>query len=279
MVNRQEPIANWKRFGVIVTGVLLVSIGLEMFLMPHRILPGGIKGVAIILAHLTEMKMGLYLLFMNLPFVLLRKGRPMQTVTAIATLLLISFLAMYLHPFPPLFQDPLLCSLFGGAAFGIGIGLIVRYGWYSDAVNAVAFFLKKRLLRLSIAEIVMLLNIGILAAGGFFFGWDQAVLSIIAYFVAYRSIQFTLDYRSDKMIWISSMKSRELSERLNREFDSRIQFMERKTSYIYGGQEIFCLLSWKDVARFKEIVKDMDPAADIVVSYAAATHSEPYYRM
>ena len=280
MFNQQAaPSMRLKRSGAVLAGVLLVSNGLEMFLIPHRILPGGIKGVAIILAHLTEMKMGLYLLFMNLPFVLLRKGTPMQTVTAIATLLIISFLAMYLHPFPPLFEDPLLCSLFGGASFGVGIGLIVRYGWYSDAVNAVAFFLKKRVLKLSIAEIVMLLNIAILAVGGFFFGWDQAMYSIIAYFVAYKSIQVTLDYRSDKLIWIRSAKPRELTERLSREFDTRIRFMERKTSYIYGGPDIFCVLSWRDVPRFKEIVQDMDPAADIVVSYAATTQSEPYYRL
>ena len=279
MDKRPGRMARLKQYAAIVSGVLLVAIGLEMFLMPHRILPGGIKGVAIILAHLTEMKMGLYLLFMNLPFVLMRKGKPLQTVSAIATLLFISFLAMYLHPFPPLFQDPLLCSLFGGAAFGGGIGLIVRFGWYADGVNAVAVFLKKRLMRVSVGAIVMLLNIAILAAGGFFFGWDQAMYSIIAYFVAYKSIQFTLDYRSDKMIWIRSSKPQQLLELLNREFEPRIRFMERKSSYIYEGQELFCVLAAKDVARFKSLVEQFDPACDVVVSYAHTTQAEPYYRM
>jgi len=279
MDRQREFAARLKRPLAILAGVLLVSIGLEMFLMPHRILPGGIKGVAIILAHLTEMKMGLYLLFMNLPFVLMRKGKPLQTVSAIATLLFISFLAMYLHPFPPLFQDPLLCSLFGGAAFGGGIGLIVRFGWYADGVNAVAVLLKKKLLRLSIGEIVMLLNLLILAAGGFFFGWDQAMYSIIAYFVAYKSIQFALDYRSDKLVWIRSSKPRELAERLRQQLELRVRFMERKSSYIYEGRELFCVLAAKDIARFRSIVEQVDPSADVVVSYADSGQADSYYRM
>ncbi len=267
------------QFIAILFGITLVSIGLEMFLTPHKIIPGGIKGIAIILSHVTEMKMGLFLLFINLPFVIFKRRNVMKTFSALLTLLVIAVLTLYMHPFPPLVQEPLLASMFGGVIFGCGVGLVVRYGWYPDGVNDVAFYLKKKI-RLSISELLMIINIIILTCGGFLFGWDQAIHSIIAYFLAYKAIQFTLDYKSRKMIWVSSDRQKELSQLLVQAFDRDIQFLASKSKVAsHDGSEIFFILSEKNTKKLKAIVHNLDPSANVVVSYANYSQTEPYYRM
>lgn len=265
------------RIFAILLGVVLVSIGLEMFLSPHKILPGGIKGIAVLLSHITEMKMGLILLFINLPFVILKKRNLKQTISALVALIVTTLFTLLMYPIPPLVNEPLLASVCGGVLFGCGVGLIVRYGWYVDGVNDVAYYLKKKI-RLSIGEILMILNILILTCGGFFFGWDQAVHSIIAYFTAYKSIQFTLEYNSRKLICVKTSQSRRVIELLLQEFGKDIEFFTQDSP---NQTEIFFSLSKKNTKKLKFIIHTLDSSANIEVSYAnnAQTQTDFYFRV
>ena len=52
----------------IFLGALMVSVGLEIFLVPNHIIDGGITGISIMLSHLTGIKLGMFLFLFNLPF-------------------------------------------------------------------------------------------------------------------------------------------------------------------------------------------------------------------
>ncbi|MDQ1910437.1 YitT family protein [Paenibacillus sp. GD4] len=262
------------RLGAILLGVGLISVGLEMFLTPHKIIPGGVKGVAILLSHLTEMKMGLILLFINLPFVLFSRRRSWRTIlSSLITLLIVAICSVFMYPFPPLFQNPLPASIAGGLTLGIGIGLIIRFGWYVDGVHDVAFYLQQKT-KLTLSEVIMILNILLLASGGFLFGWDQAIHSIFAYYAAFRAVDFTLDFRSRKMVLIHSSCRREVAQTLLQEFRGDIQLLEKEQTR--GGQQehqqLFLVIAGKEVKRLRSTVLRIDPYAQVVVSYSTASH-------
>jgi uncharacterized membrane-anchored protein YitT (DUF2179 family) len=260
----------------VLFGIGLVSIGLEMFLSPHKILPGGIKGLAILLSHVTEMKLGLILLFMNLPFVIFQRRTLKNTITALVVLIITTILTVLMYPIPPLVDEPVLASLVGGGIFGCGVGLIVRYGWYVDGLNSVAFYLKKRT-KLSIGEVLMIINLFILACGGFYFGWDQAMHSIIAYYTAYKAIQFTLDYRVRKMIWVTSDKREELASVLRQQFGQDIAFFTPET--YTSGNQLFFTLSEKNIKKLNAIIHGLDPEALVQVSYANQADKQTYFKL
>lgn len=116
---------------------------------------------------------------------------------------------------------------------------------------------------------VMFVNIFILGCGGFLFGWNQAIYSIFAYFLAYKAIVFTLEFKSKKMIWICSERHRELVQVLIQEFNGDIQFLNQESSpAIQDGQDLFFILSGKNIKKLKSIVYDFDPAAHVAVSRA-----------
>jgi uncharacterized membrane-anchored protein YitT (DUF2179 family) len=267
------------RLAAIVIGALLVSVGLELFLTPHKIIPGGIKGIAVILSHQTEMKMGLFLLFINSPFVIYNFFRNVsKALSSLIPLLLITLLTLYMHPFPPFIQDPLFASICGGITLGVGIGLVVRYGWYADGVTDVAIYLKKKS-RLTIGEIVMIVNISILGLGGFLFGWNQAFYSIIAYFLAYKTMEHTLGFYSKKMVWISFNSSKDLAQILVRELKQNVQVLDQETRITqHDGLDLFLVISATKLKAMKAIVLDVDPSAQIV-SYTNYTPSDAYFKM
>ncbi len=49
----------------------LVSVGLEIFLIPNQIIDGGIVGISIILSHIAQIPIGIFLFLLNLPFLFL----------------------------------------------------------------------------------------------------------------------------------------------------------------------------------------------------------------
>lgn len=99
----------------IVGGGLLAAVGLELFLMPHKLLPGGIAGLSALLSHVTEMRLGLFLFLFNLPFILMSR-RQINLRFALYTMLgLICLTAgsLALHHFPAAISEPLPAAIAG----------------------------------------------------------------------------------------------------------------------------------------------------------------------
>src|SRR4051812_47608532 len=84
----------------IAVGAVLVSVGLEIFLVPNRIIDGGITGISIMLSHLSGVNLGVFLFLFNLPFLLLGYKQIGKTF-AFSTLfgvLIMSLGTFLLHP-------------------------------------------------------------------------------------------------------------------------------------------------------------------------------------
>ena len=86
----------------------------------------------------------------------------------------------------------MLAAVFGGIILGIGVGLIIRYGGSLDGTEIIAIILDKRT-GFSIGEIVLFCNIFILSSAGLVFGWNRAMYSLIAYFIAFKMINITIE--------------------------------------------------------------------------------------
>lgn len=206
----------WKRLTAVGAGALLAAFGLEMFLTPNRIIPGGIHGLSSLLSHITEMQMGLILFFLNLPYVVyssFAKERSRFFLTAFGFLLL-SGVTLLLHPFPPLVEDPPLAALAGGVLLGAGAGLVLAYSGPMDGFQTAAQYVKKKL-PLSTDEVITLVNLALLGLAGFIFGWDQAVYSVVTYAVAMTVTKKTTKFlHRYKAIWIRTSRPEAVREAL-----------------------------------------------------------------
>ncbi|MCS4515975.1 YitT family protein [Clostridium botulinum] len=60
-----------KRLLLVMMGSLIYAIGVNMFLIPHKLLSGGVAGIAIMLQYLTDIQSGYYILLINIPIFLI----------------------------------------------------------------------------------------------------------------------------------------------------------------------------------------------------------------
>lgn len=257
----------WRLLGIIV-GTLLVAVGLELFLIPNRVIDGGIVGVSIILDTLTPIPLGVYLVVLNLPFLIVGYKQIGKTF-ALSTLFAVSMLAVFvtwLRPFGPVTTDLILATVFGGIILGIGVGLIIRFGGSLDGTEIVAILVNRRF-SFSVGEIIMFFNVFILGSAGFVFTWKSAMYSLIAYFIAFKTIDVVIEGLDEsKSVIIISDESQKISEAILARLGRGVTHIYGKGGYTREEKELlYCIVTRLELAKLKNIVQEIDPGALIAV--------------
>ncbi|WP_429890042.1 YitT family protein [Gottfriedia acidiceleris] len=252
-----------------LVGSLLVATGLEIFLVPNDVIDGGITGISIMVSHLTGLPLGVFLFVLNLPFFYLGYKQIGKTF-AISTILgitVLSYLTSMFHHIPAFTEDILLATIFGGMVLGVGVGLAIRFGGALDGIEILAIIINSKI-PFSVGEIIMVFNLFILGAAGFIFSWDRAMYSIIAYLVAFKTIDIVVEgLEQSKSAWIISDKSDDIGEAI-------LFRMGRGVTYIngtgaYSGETtkvIYCVITRLEEAELKTIVDDIDASAFLAIS-------------
>jgi uncharacterized membrane-anchored protein YitT (DUF2179 family) len=257
-----------------VLGSILVSVGLEIFLIPNNIIDGGVIGISIMASYLTKLPLGLFIFLLNLPFFIIGYKQIGRTF-ALSTLFSVVCLSIgvtFLHPIPGLTQDTLLATVFGGIILGAGVGLIIRNGGSLDGTEIVAIILDKRT-GFSIGEIVMFFNLFILGGSGFIFGWDRAMYSLIAYFIAFKVIDITVEGLDEsKAVIIISEKHKDISEAIMARLGRGLTLLEGKGGYKgFSTNVIYVVVSRLEIAKLKSIVHGFDEDALVTIGSVEVT--------
>jgi uncharacterized membrane-anchored protein YitT (DUF2179 family) len=262
----------FRRALFIFVGAVLMAVGLEIFLVPNKVIDGGIVGISIILSHLLGMNLGLFIFLLNIRFFFIGYKQIGKTF-ALSTLFGITILSIattLFHPVPAFTEDILLATVFGGIILGIGVGLVIRYGGSLDGTEILAILANKRL-PFSVGEIIMFFNIFILGSAGFVFGWNRAMYSLIAYFVAYKTIDIVIQGLDEsKSAWIISDQHREIGDAILARLGRGVTYLNGEGAYTGDDKKvIFCIITRLEEAKLKSIVEDIDPSAFLAVANIA----------
>ncbi|MDF2683897.1 MAG: YitT family protein [Brevibacillus sp.] len=257
-----------KRIFFILIGASLVSVGLEIFLVPNQIIDGGIVGISIIASHLTGWTLGIFLFLLNLPFLVVGY-RQIGKTFALSTLFGVTIMSVgtaLLHPVPGLTDDPLLAAVFGGIILGIGVGLVLRYGGSLDGTEIIAVLFNKKT-PFSVGEIVMFFNLFILGSAGFVFGWDRAMYSLIAYYIAFKMIDLTIEgFQESKSVWIISDNHKDVGDAIVARLGRGVTYLKGEGGYTGDEKKVvFCIITRLEEAKLKLIVEEVDPSAFLAV--------------
>lgn len=257
-----------QRTVMMTVGAVLMAVALEIFLVPNEMVDGGITGISIMLSHIFNIPLGILLTLLNLPFLIVgykQIGKTFAFSTLYAVVVM-SIFTQLLHPVKPITVEPLLAAVFGGVILGVGVGLVVRYGGSLDGTEIVAILISKRF-PFSVGEIVMFFNVFILTSAGFVFGWNNAMFSLIAYYIAFKLIDVTLEgLDQSKSVWIISDKYRDIGEALTERLGRGVTYLEGEGGFSGENKKvIFVVITRLEEAKMKAIVEDWDSDAFIAV--------------
>ncbi|MDP4088866.1 MAG: YitT family protein [Bacillota bacterium] len=269
MTRKNHIVREIKRYFFLFIGSILAAVGLEIFLIPNNIIDGGVVGISIISSYLTKWPLSLFIVVLNLPFLVMGYKQIGKTFvfSSMFSIVSLSVWVSVFHPIPGLTKDILLAAVFGGVVLGVGVGIIIRYGGSLDGTEMVAIMANKRT-PFSVGETVMFFNIFILSSAGLVFGWDRAMYSLLAYFIAFKVIDVTIEGLDEaKAAIIVSENGEEIAEAITARLGRGVTFLEGKGGFSKGKKTIlYSVVTRLEIAKLKSIIYDKDENAFVTIN-------------
>lgn len=179
-----------KEGALIILGVICASIGLKGFLLPNAFIDGGATGISLILTEITGLSVSIFLLAVNLPFIILGYST-IGRQFALRSLFAITALAISVHfiELPIITDDKLLIAVFGGFFLGAGIGLAIRGGSVIDGTEVLAIYISRKT-ALTIGDVILLFNVVIFGVVAIIFNMETALYAMLTYLAASKTVDF-----------------------------------------------------------------------------------------
>jgi uncharacterized membrane-anchored protein YitT (DUF2179 family) len=257
-------------FTGMAVGAFFAALALRIFLIPNELIDGGVLGISMILARLSDHSyLSLFLLVLNLPFIYLayRYIRRSFVIHMLVAILLFAFFLAVLNYLPSFEADPLEAIVIGGAMLGAGAGLIIRYGGCTDGTEILAILINRKK-GFTVGQVILFINIFIFAAYGWIFeNWHTALRSLMTYIVAFKMMDIVIAGLEElKSVLIMCAKPDKLSKIITHELGLGLTFIKGKGGYSGEDRDIlFIIVERLDLAELKEIVLREDPTAFIAI--------------
>lgn len=258
-----------KRFIGVAVGACGVALSLNYFILPNRIVDGGVTGIAILLHYLLGLSTGWLVLVLNIPVFLLgfRLMGKRFLLLSIWGVLVLSLALELSTGVRPVTQDLLLAALFGGLLTGVGMGIIFRFQGSLGGTDIVALILNSKF-SFSVGQVLLGIDAVIFTVAAFLFKPELAMYAIIYMFVATRVVDFVQEGLSHtKAAIIISNQPDKIARDIMTILERGVTFLNG--SGAYSGEDkkiIYCVVTRAELARVKEIIRENDPGAFVALS-------------
>ncbi|SEK86386.1 Uncharacterised 5xTM membrane BCR, YitT family COG1284 [Paenibacillus sp. cl141a] len=175
---------SFRKHVIIVIGSFLIAMGTNFFLVPHKVLDGGVIGIALIANYVFDLHIGFVIILCSIPmFIAAWMLNREIFYNSLSGMLISSFVIDLLSPlqtdFLRFFAPHVIISApIGGALIGAGLGLMLRNDASTGGTDLLAHFLA-RYLPLNVGVIILLMDAIIIGFGGVLLSGSTFVYSIL----------------------------------------------------------------------------------------------------
>lgn len=273
----------FKDYSLIVIGSFILAVGFVYFISPHRIVPGGVYGIAIVVHYMTQgvfsfwpegFPIGLFGLILNIPLTIAGikiLGPRFGVKTVIGFVLSSVFMDlityMRVDGDAPLVNDVLLSCVFGGVLVGFGLGLIFKSRATSGGSDIIAMIIAKYT-RMQLGQLMIYVDSTIVLLSLVAFkDWQIPLYSWVVIYITGRAIDMVLegsDY--NKALLIISERHEDIRQKLLIDLERGGTYL--KGTGMYTGNEkqiIYTVVSRREVAILEEFISKIDPDAFITI--------------
>lgn len=168
---------------VILVGSVFIALGINLFLIPYKVLDGGIIGIALILNYLWGLKPGLMIILFSIPvFIIAWFNYREYFYNSLHGMIISSFLIDILQPLVGFIHiDAIYSSILGGVFVGAGIGLMLRFKTSTGGTDLVAQLLSVKT-GVNVGILIFIIDSIVVLCGGLLLSVDTLLLSIITIF-------------------------------------------------------------------------------------------------
>ncbi|HBF77282.1 MAG TPA: YitT family protein, partial [Clostridiaceae bacterium] len=213
MDNKREEVL---RLIYILMGSLITAISINIFTIPHKLVSGGVSGIALIIQYLTGIPTGYMVFLINIPifiFGIKEVDKDFIIHSLIGTVALSVFLVLTRNLSSYFYvKDILLSCIYAGVFGGIGIGIVLRNRGSQGGTDIIAVVVKRRY-GISIASVSFIINIVIVIIGAVLNNVEIALYTLISMYVSSVVLNRVIEgFDRKKLLFIVTKKDKEVSQ-------------------------------------------------------------------
>lgn len=253
---------------------LAVAVALNFFWTPGHIYSSGITGFAQLINTMSERFLPFTLstpvlyFVLNLPLLLLawKKIGHKFTFFTVITVILGSIMMRVIQPIN-MHIDPLVCAIFGGMINGLGTGLALKNGISTGGLDIIGIVIQRKT-GTSYGKISILINLMIIAAAGFAFGWIRALYSALTIFINGRVIDAIYTQHQKLQVTIVTEQPQAIIDGIQEKMHRGITiFHDVEGAYSHMEKKVLItVIDRYDMYDILQIVKKSDPYAFMSVT-------------
>lgn len=259
---------DWRRILIILVASALMAFNIKSFVHAGDLFPGGVTGLTVLIQRLAEKFLGLKLPYS--PINLLLNAFPVYvgfrfvgkkfTLLSLLMIIVSSFLTDIL-PVYTITEDLLLISVFGGILSGTAVSLCLYADATSGGTDFIAIYLSQKR-GVETWNLVLGFNVIVLCIAGYFFGWEEALYSIIFQFVSTQTLHSLYRSYQKQTLFIVTRKPEQIYKAIHDVCNHGATVWNAEGSYSQQPLTmVYSIVSGADVKPALQAIKSADPDA------------------
>ncbi len=254
---------------LIVIGSLIIALGFNLFFLPHGIASGGVSGISVLAEAWFKLEPAFTQWALNIPLFflgvfLLGKNYGIRSMLGSVILPLFVYLTKD-WPLPT--NNPLLASIYGGIAVGLGIGIVYRGRGSTGGLTTLAQVIQKYS-GLSFSLCVVLLDGSVILLAATTLSLEKALYALVGLYVTAKVIDTVeLGFNQSKVAYIISNHTEAISAAVLHDLDRGLTKLNAEGGYTGDNRIVLMVvIGQNETTRLKALVRTVDPEAFVIIS-------------
>ncbi|EUJ24181.1 hypothetical protein PGRAN_05656 [Listeria grandensis FSL F6-0971] len=263
----------------VIIGAFIIAVAFNVLLLPNHVASGGVSGISTIINYLTGWTPAYIQWAFNIPLFfagVFFLGYQFGIKTFVGTMIMPLFVYVT-SDWTVWTNQPLVAALFGGVLVGMGLGIVFRGKASTGGTDVIAQILHK-FTNLSLGICVALIDGFVVIAAMFVFDIESGLYALIGLFATSKTIDLVqVGLNQSKTVLIISEKQDEIRQAILFKIDRGITRLSAKGGYTEDEKQILlCVIAQSEFSRLKEVIKEIDPNAFVVVMSASEVMGEGF---
>ena len=278
--------SNMKDFMFIVFGILLYAIGYTAFILPERVVMGGVAGLSALIYYATNIPAGISIFVLNITLLVIAFSA-LTKQFVVRTIVGVLLLSLFIGSLQPLFQafpiitageDKFMHVLIGGMLGGAGLGIVFSHNGSTGGTDIITVLLTKHF-NLSFGRAMQFIDCTIICSSYLLFhSMETIVYGIVFTLVASFVCDFVVNgSRQTVQFLIISKHYKEIADTINRRVNRGVTVIEGKGWYSKENVEMLVVLSRKYESQdIFAVIKQIDPQAVVSQTFCHGVFGEGF---
>lgn len=273
----------WKDYIMIFAGLILYTFGLTGFLLPNKIVTGGLTGVTVLIKYATDIPLWVTYFSINLVLLIVAwriVGKSFVIKTVISVIIL-TFLLRFGETYitkPIIHADSLLSSMIGAMLCGAGLGLVYSMNGSTGGTDIIGAVVTKYR-HVSMGRVLLLVDVLIVLSSFFLFkSVEKVAIGLIVMAVMFYAVDVVISgLRQSVQFFIFTKKHEEVANHINSEIKRGCTIIDGMGWYSKKTQKIIVVLARKNESTsIFRLVKSIDQDAFVTQANVVGVYGKGF---